>query len=76
MNNANYDEFHLSGYGMAAKVGLNLQFYKGFFLRTEYKMGLIKLNSIRTTISKQDTAKQNILFRQINMVVGFSRPLF
>ena len=36
-----YDEFHVSGYGLSAKVGLNFTFFKYFFIQTELKGGYI-----------------------------------
>jgi hypothetical protein len=41
-----YDEFHVSGYGLSAKVGLNVTFFKYFFIQTELKGGYIEMNDI------------------------------
>jgi len=65
-----YDEFHISGYGASAVVGLNFEFFKYFFVQTEFKGGYINLNNIRTTSSESDSANQDFLFRQVNMVFG------
>ena len=32
-----YDEFNIAGYGVSAKVGLNVTFFKYFFIQTELK---------------------------------------
>lgn len=65
-----YDEFHVSGYGLSAKVGLNFTFFKYFFIQTELKGGYIEMNDIRTTKDKADSAEQNFWFLQRILVVG------
>ena len=72
MNNERNDEFHFAGYAFAAKAGLNLTFYKLFFLRTEYKGGYTHLTDIRTTLSKSDRARQYFFFTQLNIVFGIT----
>ena len=65
-----YDEFHISGYGLSAKVGLNFTFFKYFFIQTELKGGYIEMNDIRTTKDKADSAEQNFWFLQRILTVG------
>lgn len=65
-----YDEFHVSGYGISAKVGLNFTFFKHFFIQTELKGGYIDMNNIRTTQNKADKAEQNFWFLQRIITVG------
>ena len=65
-----YDEFHVSGYGLSAKVGLNVTFFKYFFIQTELKGGYIEMNDIRTTKNKSDSAEQNFWFLQRILFVG------
>jgi hypothetical protein len=65
-----YDEFHVSGYGLSAKVGLNVTFFKYFFIQTELKGGYIEMNDIRTTKDKADSAEQNFWFLQRILVIG------
>ena len=65
-----YDEFHISGYGLSAKVGLNFTFFKYFFIQTELKGGYIEMNDIRTTKDKADSAEQNFWFFQRIIAVG------
>jgi hypothetical protein len=67
-----YDEFHLAGYGLGAKAGLNLTLYKYFFLRSEVKYGFINMPSIRTTPSKSDNASQHFFFSQANICFGIT----
>ncbi len=65
-----YDEFHTSGFGVSAKVGLNITFLKYFFLQTELKGGYISMNNIRTTSSESDSAQQNFYFLQRIIAFG------
>jgi hypothetical protein len=70
MNKARYDEFHVAGYGAAIVVGLNMTFFKYFFIQSEWKGGYINMPDIRTTMDKIDRASQHFLFSQYNMVFG------
>ena len=65
-----YDEFNIAGYGLSAKVGLNVTFFKHFFIQTELKGGFIEMNNIRTTQDKADSAEQNFWFLQRILTVG------
>ena len=70
LNNERYDGFHLAGYGLSAVVGLNVTFYKYFFVQSEFKGGFISMPDIRTTNSKSDKSSQNFFFSQLNIVFG------
>ena len=65
-----HDEFHLSGFGISAMTGLNIKFWKHFFIQTECKGGYINLPDILTTSDAKDGAKQTFLFVQFNIVFG------
>lgn len=65
-----YDQFHISGFGISAKAGLNFTFFKHFFIQTELKGGYIEMNNIRTTQFKTDKAEQNFWFLQSVIAVG------
>jgi hypothetical protein len=65
-----HDELHVSGYGISAKVGLNITFFKYFFIQTELKGGYINMTDIRTTDSKIDSAQQNFYFLQKIIAFG------
>jgi cytochrome c1 len=65
-----YDEFHIAGYGISAKAGLNFTFFKYFFIQAELKGGYIEMNDIRTTQSSADSAEQNFWFLQRIITVG------
>ncbi|MEP5340513.1 MAG: hypothetical protein ABJL44_02880 [Algibacter sp.] len=64
-----YDQFHLSGYGVSLRAGLNLTFFKHFFLQLDLKGGYINMNDIRTTNDAADSASQHFMYLQ--RVVAF-----
>lgn len=70
LGNDRYDEFHVSGYGLSAKAGLNITFLKYFFIQGELKGGYINMNDIRTTYDKADRAEQDFWFFQRIFVIG------
>ena len=65
-----YDKFHLSGYGASLKAGLNLTFFKHFFVQAELKGGYINMYDVRTTDSKKDKASHDFWFGQTIIVFG------
>ena len=65
-----HDDFHISGYGIGVKTGLNLTLFKYFFIQSELKGGYINMPDIKTTKSNTDSASQNFLFLQTNIVFG------
>lgn len=65
-----HDDFHVSGYGISAKVGLNVTFFKHYFVQAEMKGGYINMNDIRTTHDAADTASQHFLFLQRIITFG------
>ncbi len=70
LGKARYDEFHVSGFGISAKIGLNFTFLKYFFIETELKKGYIDMNNIRTTNDTSDKAEQNFFFLQRIIAFG------
>jgi hypothetical protein len=72
LNGNRQDEFHIAGYGLSAKAGLNLTLFKHFFVRGEAKYGYINMPDIRTTPSASDKASQHFFFTQINWSFGFT----
>jgi hypothetical protein len=70
LGNERHDDFHVSGYGVAAKVGLNLTFFKYFFVQAELKQGYINMPDIRTTKDPADRASQHFTFTQRIIVFG------
>lgn len=65
-----YDNHHLSGWGVSAGVGLNLTFFKHFFIQSDVKFGYIKLPTIRTTVNPLDNASQSFTFLERTLVFG------
>ncbi|OYU79439.1 MAG: hypothetical protein CFE23_14160 [Flavobacterium sp. BFFFF1] len=65
-----HDAFHVSGYGASLKAGLNITFFKHFYLQGEIKGGYINMPDIRTTQSASDHASQHFLFLQRIISVG------
>ncbi|TJY36548.1 hypothetical protein E5167_07030 [Pontimicrobium aquaticum] len=64
------DTFHLSGYGLSFKLGLNFTFFKHFYIQTDLKGGYIDLNDIRTTNSSNDNASQDFYYLQRVISIG------
>lgn len=65
-----HDEFHISGYGVSAKAGLNFTFFKHFFIQTELKGGYINMYDIRTTQFTSDSAEQEFWFLERVIALG------
>ncbi len=65
-----WDEFHLSGWGISAGIGLNLTFFKHFFIQSDLKTGYIKMPDIRTTSTSSDKASQSFTFFEKTIVFG------
>ena len=70
LGKARHDDFHVSGYGVSAKAGLNLTFLKHFYVQGEFKYGYINMNDIRTTQSAADKASQHFNFFERIVAVG------
>ncbi|CEN33515.1 conserved hypothetical protein [Capnocytophaga cynodegmi] len=70
LNKERYDEFHIAGYGLSAKEGLHLVFFKHFLLVSELKGGYINMYDIRTTKSITDKANQTFSFFETILEVG------
>lgn len=66
-----YDEFHVSGYGISAHVGLNITFFQHFFIQSNVKGGYINMKDIRTTASTRDSASQHFTFFENMYVFGW-----
>ena len=65
-----HDEFHVAGYGVSVRAGLNIVFCKHFFIQTDLKGGFIDMNDIRTTNSTSDSASQHFFFLQRIISLG------
>ncbi len=65
-----HDDFHVSGYGTSLKAGLNITFFKHFYIQGELKGGYINMQDIRTTQNIEDSASQDFFFFQRIIAVG------
>lgn len=72
MGNERHDAFHLAGFGLNAKGGLDVNLWNLFFLRSEIKEGYINMPSIRTTKSSDDKAHQAFWFAEWTYTFGFN----
>ena len=64
-----HDDYHVSGYGISGKVGLNLTFFKYFFIQAEMKGGYIDMSDIRTSYESVDRASQHFIF--LERIIAF-----
>ncbi|MDO7174092.1 hypothetical protein [Mariniflexile sp. AS56] len=64
-----YDEFHLAGYGVSINAGLNMTFFKHFFIQLDLKGGYINMPDIRTTSNTAESASQH--FTYIQRIIAF-----
>ncbi len=65
------DQWHLAGYGTSVVAGLNVTFFKHFFIQAEGKGGFINMPNVLTTNFKDDHAEQHFFFAQANFNLGF-----
>jgi hypothetical protein len=70
LGKARHDDFHISGYGVSAKAGINVTFYKHFYIQGELKGGYINMQDIKTTASNEDSASQDFFFFQRIIAFG------
>lgn len=65
-----HDDFHVSGFGTSLKAGINITFFKHFYIQGELKGGYINMQDIRTTKNSEDKASQDFLFLQRLIAFG------
>lgn len=70
------DEFQISGWGVSVGAGLNLTFFKHFFVQSDLKYGYINMPNIRTTANPEDTASQSFTFFEKTIVFGARFNIF
>lgn len=70
MGKDRHDGFHISGYGVSTKAGLNITFLKYLFVQAELKGGYIDMGRIRTTNSRADKASQSFYFAETIIAFG------
>lgn len=71
LNNQVNDQWHVSGFGISAKSGINISINNHFFIQGELKAGFIDMPSIVIEAHSKDRAKQNFGFVQANFVFGY-----
>ena len=71
LNNAVNDQWHISGFGVSAKTGINVSINNHFFIQAELKAGLIDMPNIVIEAHSPDRARQNFGFVQGNVVIGY-----
>lgn len=64
-----HDAFHVSGYGVALRAGIDFTFFKHFFVQLDLKGGYINMPNIRTTNNSADSASQH--FTYLQRIVSF-----
>ncbi|SDW04255.1 hypothetical protein SAMN05216556_101199 [Aequorivita viscosa] len=57
-----YDEFHVAGFGVSLSAGVNVKFFKYFFVQGDLKGGYINMPDVRTTMNSSDKASQDFMF--------------
>lgn len=70
MGQPRHDDYNVAGYGVSAKAGLNLTFFKYFFIQAELKGGYINMPNIKTTFDNSDSASQHFMFFQRVIAFG------
>ncbi|MCE9598889.1 MAG: hypothetical protein K8S54_13060 [Spirochaetia bacterium] len=65
--------FHISGYGLSARVGLKFEFLRSFFFEATARQGYADLTSILTTGRSKDRASQNFGFLEKVIYFGYTR---
>ena len=70
LNYAENDQWHIAGYGVDLVTGLNVTFFKHFFIQGEVKGGFINMPNILTTNFAEDRASQHFFFVQGNVNFG------
>lgn len=70
MNKERHDDFHLAGFGLDAKLGLEAVFADIAFIRFEGKEGYIDMPSIRTSYDSSDKASQHFFFAEFVYAIG------
>ena len=75
LDNAEWDKYHLAGYGLALKAALNICFFNYFHIQSEAKGGFIHLPDVQTSSNKEDKASQSFFFFQNNIQFGAIFPI-
>jgi hypothetical protein len=64
--------WNIAGWGTSAKIGLQVNFLKWFFLESDLKYGFVQMLNVHTSnYYGIDKAKQNVVFLENNWLLGF-----
>ena len=67
-----YDEFHVAGYGLSGKIGLQTILWKHLTFNAEWKNGYMSMQDILTTgDNPNDRAMQTFWFSEFTGTIGF-----
>jgi hypothetical protein len=70
------DVFHLAGYGISTKAGINITLWKYFFIQTDYNFGFLHMPDVLTRPSgAADRASHHFFYGQWTFGVGGFIPL-
>ena len=69
--NKRNDAYHLAGYGISLKAGLDVTLFRHFFISGNLKSGFIHMPSILTTEHSSDRGSQKFGFLQTNILFGW-----
>jgi hypothetical protein len=73
LNYERTDEFHVSGFGISAKAGLQLTLFKHFLIKLENKYGYINMPDVKLHKSGiSGKAKQAFFFTELDGMLGAS----
>ena len=70
LGRARHDEFHLAGYSFGAGAGVEVDFWKNFFSRANYKLGYVNLPDVVTS-SQGDKASHSFTFNEFEVSFGW-----
>ncbi|HBS12860.1 MAG TPA: hypothetical protein DEO36_10025 [Flavobacteriaceae bacterium] len=77
LGNESYENSSVAGFGLSANAGLNLTFFKYFFIKAALKYGYIDLKDIRISkVDASETVKQHFDFMEIPYSLGLRFQLF
>jgi hypothetical protein len=64
------DQFHLAGYSLSTGVGLEVDVWSRFFVRTTAKAGFVGMPDVRTSSLPSDKASQSFAFAELILALG------
>jgi hypothetical protein len=68
------NDYHVAGYSMTAKAGLQIGFFHHYFLRAQTRVGYVTLPDVLIHNSEPDHADQDFIFMEWYVVAGILLP--